>query len=143
MSIRLQIVTRSLWIHPVLAGGCNGCHLEILACLSPVYDLERFGVALAAAPAQADALLVSGTLIQPDARRLKLMILEMSSPNLVIAVGTCALGTGLFRGGAASSKAADAVLGVQLYIPGCPPKPEAVIAGLGKLVKLIRQNPEL
>jgi membrane-bound hydrogenase subunit mbhJ len=137
MGIRLQIVTRSLWIHPVVAGGCNGCHLEILACLGPKYDLERFGVRLAPSPNLADALLVSGSLIHPDDRRLKRMIIEMSGPSVVLAVGTCAL-----RGGAVQTRPADSVLRVDMHIPGCPPRPEAVIAGFGKLIRLIRQNPD-
>jgi Ni,Fe-hydrogenase III small subunit len=142
LGIRLQIVTRSLWIHPVVAGGCNGCHLEILACLGPKYDLERFGVRLAPSPNLADALLVSGSLIQPDDRRLKRMMIEMSGPSLVLAVGTCALDQGLFRGGPVQTQPADSVLRVDMHIPGCPPKPEAVIAGFGKLIRLIRQNPD-
>jgi membrane-bound hydrogenase subunit mbhJ len=142
LGIRLQIVTRSLWIHPVVAGGCNGCHLEILACLGPKYDLERFGVRLAPSPNLADALLVSGSLIHPDDRRLKRMRIEMSGPNLVLAVGTCALDQGFFRGGPVQMHSADSIFRVDMHIPGCPPKPEAVIAGFGKLIRLIRQNPD-
>lgn len=142
MGIRLQIVTRSLWIHPVAAGGCNGCHLEILACLGPRYDLERFGVRIAPSPNLADALVISGSLIDPDDRRLKRMAIEMSGPSLVLAIGTCALGPGLFGGGSVHTRPADSVLRVDMHIPGCPPKPEAVIAGFGKLIRLIRQNPD-
>jgi Ni,Fe-hydrogenase III small subunit len=142
MSIRLQIVTRSLWIYPVATGGCNGCQLEIQACLSPCHDLERFGVRLAAGIRHADALLVSGSMTHRNLKRLKRLALEMSEPAIVVAVGTCALGQGMFQGSPVISKTTDAVLPVQLYIPGCPPKPEAVIAGLGKLIKIIRQNPD-
>jgi membrane-bound hydrogenase subunit mbhJ len=142
MGIRLQIVTRSLWIYPVVTGGCNGCQLEILACLSPAYDLERFGVRLAAGVPHADALLVSGSMTHRNLKRMKRLLLEMPEPAIVVAVGACALGQGVFQGSAVISKTADAVLPVQVYIPGCPPKPEAVIAGLGKLIKLIRQNPD-
>ncbi len=142
MGIRLQIVTRSLWIYPVVAGGCNGCHLETLACLGPKYDLERFGVRIAPSPNLADALLVSGSLIHPDDRRLKRMVIEMAGPSLVLAVGTCSLDQGQFRGGAVQTHTADSILRVDLHIPGCPPRPEAVIAGFGKLIRLIRQNPD-
>jgi Ni,Fe-hydrogenase III small subunit len=142
MGIRLQIVTRSLWIYPVVAGGCNGCQLEILDCLSPAYDLERFGVRLAVSVPHADALLVSGSMTQRNLKRMKRLLLEMPEPGIVVAVGACALGQGVFQGRAVISKTADAVLPVQVYIPGCPPKPEAVTAGLGKLIKLIRQNPD-
>jgi len=142
LGIRLQIVTRSLWIYPVVAGGCNGCQVEILACLSPAYDLERFGVRLAAGIPQADALVVSGSMTQRNVRRIKKLFQEMAGPGIVVAVGTCALGQGLFQGGTVPVKPADSVLPVHLYIPGCPPKPEAVIAGLGKLIKIIRQNPD-
>lgn len=142
MGIRLQIITRSLWIYPVVAGGCNGCQLEILACLSPAYDLERFGVRLAAGVPHADALAVSGCMTQRNIKRIKRLFQEMPGPGIVVAVGTCALGQGMFQRGTVISKPADAVLPVHLYIPGCPPKPEAVIAGLGKLIKIIRQNPD-
>jgi membrane-bound hydrogenase subunit mbhJ len=142
MGIRLQIVTRSLWIYPVVSGGCNGCHLEILACLSPYYDLERFGVRPAASLRHADALLVSGSMTLSNHKRMKRLLVEMSEPGIVVAVGTCALGQGVFQGSPMISKTADAVLPVQVYIPGCPPKPEAIIAGMGKLIKIIRQNPD-
>jgi ech hydrogenase subunit C/membrane-bound hydrogenase subunit mbhJ len=142
VGIRLQIITRSLWIYPVVAGGCNGCQIEILACLSPAYDLERFGVRLASRVPQSDALVVSGSMTQRNVKRMKRLLQEMPDPGIVVAVGTCSLGQGIFEGSALISKPADAVLPVQLYIPGCPPKPEAVIAGLGKLVKIIRQNPD-
>jgi Ni,Fe-hydrogenase III small subunit len=142
VGIRLQIVTRSLWIHPVVAGGCNGCHLEILACLGPRYDLERYGVRLASSPDRADALILSGSLIHPDDRRIRRMALEMSGPSLVLAVGACAIDPGMFKGGAAQTRPADSVLRVDLHIPGCPAKPEAIIAGFGKLIRLIRQNPD-
>jgi Ni,Fe-hydrogenase III small subunit len=99
-------------------------------------------VRLASAPNRADALLVSGSVIHPDDRRLKRMLLEMSGPSLVLAVGTCAIEQGIFKGGAVQTRPADSVLRVDLHIPGCPPKPEAVIAGFGKLVRLIRQNPD-
>jgi Ni,Fe-hydrogenase III small subunit len=139
MGLRLQVVTRSLWIYPVVAGGCNGCHLEIFACLSPFYDLERFGVRFAAGIRHADAVLISGSMTHRNLRRMKRIYQEMPEPGLVVAVGTCALGHGIFEGGTVISKPTDAVLPVDLYIPGCPPKPEAVVAGLGKLIKLIRQ----
>jgi Ni,Fe-hydrogenase III small subunit len=138
MSLRLQIVSRSLWIHPAMAGGCNGCHLEILACLSPSYDLERYGVRFASCIRRADAILISGSMTHRNLRRMKQIHLEMQKPGLVVAVGTCALGHGIFEGGAVVSKPVDAILPVDLYIPGCPPKPEAVISGLGKLIQFIR-----
>ncbi len=78
MGLRLQIVTRSLWIYPVIAGGCNGCHLEILGCISPCYDLERFGVRLSPDAVQADALLVSGVMTHRNLARMKHLIREMS-----------------------------------------------------------------
>ena len=142
MGIRLQIITRSLWIYPVVAGGCNGCQIELLACLSPAYDLERFGVRLAAGVAQADAMAVSGCMTLRNAKRVKKLFQEMPGPGIVVLMGTCALGQGVFQGSKVLSKPANAVLPVHLYIPGCPPRPEAVIAGLGKLIKIIRQNPD-
>ena len=140
MSLRLQIVTRSLWVYPVSSGGCNNCLVEILDCLSPNYDLERFGVTQVFVPKQADALLVTGSMTQKNVQRMKRIFQQMQKPAVVAAVGTCALGQGVFQGSYMTSKTVDAVLPVEIYIPGCPPKPEAVIAGLGKLVKLIRQR---
>jgi membrane-bound hydrogenase subunit mbhJ len=140
MGIRFQIITRSLSIHPVAVGGCNGCLIEALACLGPGYDLERFGVTLAPNAVSADVLLVSGCATRSGGRRLKRLFSGMPRPGLVVAVGTCSLGQGLFFESPAVVKPVDAVLSVNLFIPGCPPRPEALIGGLGKLVKLLRQE---
>ena len=85
-------------------------------------------------------MLITGSVTQANVRNIRRLYNEMPKPGLVVAVGTCALGQGLFLQSPAVSKALDGLLSVDLCIPGCPPRPEAVIAGFGKLVKLIRQG---
>jgi NADH-quinone oxidoreductase B subunit len=140
MGLTLKALTRSPWVYHLSTGSCNNCDIEILDCLTPRFDLERFGVMLVASPRHADALLVTGNLTLKNIPRVKNVYDQMPKPGVVIAVGTCALGHGVFTGSYVISHTVDEILPVDVYIPGCPPNPEAVIAGVVKLMKLLRQK---
>ncbi|VVB87125.1 putative membrane-bound hydrogenase subunit mbhJ [uncultured archaeon] len=121
---------RSLHIREVDAGSCNACEVEVTALSNPIYDMERFGVHIVASPRHADMLLVTG----PVTRNMELALLKTynatPSPKLVAAMGSCACNGGIFGDTYASGGGVDKFIPVDVYIPGCPPRPQAVIFGL-------------
>jgi NADH-quinone oxidoreductase B subunit len=125
---------RSIWVFHINASSCNGCDIEILAALTPRYDAERLGVELVASPRHADVLLVTGILNPLMKDRLIEVYQQIPEPKHVVAIGACALGGGVFKGCYNVGKGIDSVIPVDLYIPGCPPRPEALIFGILKLV---------
>ena len=125
---------RSIWVFHVNASSCNGCDIEILAALTPRYDAERLGVELVPSPRHADVLLVTGTLNPLMRDRLKTIYEQMPEPRHVVAIGACALGGGVMKECYNAGHGIDTAIPVDLYIPGCPPRPEAIIYGILKLV---------
>ncbi|HEX7422481.1 MAG TPA: NADH-quinone oxidoreductase subunit NuoB [Terriglobales bacterium] len=125
-----KILGRSLAIREVDAGSCNGCELEIVALNNPVHDIERFGIQFVASPRHADMLLVTG----PVTRNMELALLKthqaMAQPKVVVAVGACGISGGIFGQNYASLGSVDKVLPVDVFIPGCPPRPQALLHGI-------------
>jgi Ni,Fe-hydrogenase III small subunit/formate hydrogenlyase subunit 6/NADH:ubiquinone oxidoreductase subunit I len=125
-----RMLGRSLHIREVDAGSCNGCEVEINGLNSPVYDIERFGIHFVASPRHADMLLVTG----PVARNMELALRKTydatPGPRLVVAVGACGCSGGIFGQNYASLGSVDRVLPVDVYIPGCPPNPHALLHGI-------------
>ena len=125
-----RLFGRSLHIREVDAGSCNGCEVEIVNLSNPVYDAERFGVHFVASPRHADMLLVTGTVTRPMELALVKTYEAVPSPKLVVACGTCAVGGGIFEGNYAVIGGVDRSVPVDVYIPGCPPRPEAILRGI-------------
>ena len=125
-----KVLGRSLHIREVDAGSCNGCELEIVGLNSPVYDIERFGIHFVASPRHADMLLVTG----PVSRNMELALRKTydatPEPRLVVAVGACGCSGGIFGQNYASLGGVDKVIPVDVYIPGCPPNPHALLQGI-------------
>ena len=121
---------RSLHIRQVDAGSCNGCELEISGLTGPHYDLERFGLHFVASPRHADCLLVTGPVTRNMAEALRRTWVATPDPKIVIAAGDCARDCGIFAGSYAVAGGVAAVVPVDAVIPGCPPSPLALLAGL-------------
>jgi Ni,Fe-hydrogenase III small subunit/formate hydrogenlyase subunit 6/NADH:ubiquinone oxidoreductase subunit I len=122
---------RSLHVRQVDAGSCNGCELEISATTNPLYDLERFGIHLVASPRHADVLLVTGPVTRNMEIALRRTYDAAPEPRIVVAVGACGCSGGIFGEGTyAAIGGVDRVLPVDVYIPGCPPRPQAILNGL-------------
>jgi len=122
---------RSLHVRQVDAGSCNGCELEIAATANPLYDLERFGVHLVASPRHADLLLVTGPVTRNMEIALRRTYEAAPEPRVVVAVGACGCSGGIFGEATyASVGGVDRVLPVDVYVPGCPPRPQAILNGL-------------
>jgi len=122
----------SPWLYHLHCGGCNGCDIEILAALSPRFDVERFGIQLVASPRHADILLITGPLPKQIIPMAKRVYEQVPEPKVVIAIGSCACGGGIFYDleNYAILGAPDSVIPIDVYVPGCPPKPEAIINGI-------------
>lgn len=130
---------RSLAIRHVDAGSCNGCELEVHATANVLHDLERFGLRFVASPRHADVLLVTGPTTRNMAEALAIAYAATPDPKWVVAAGDCAVDGGVFRGSAyAVAGGTDAVVPVDLTIPGCPPSPLALIGGLLALIEANR-----
>jgi len=122
---------RSLHVRQVDAGSCNGCELEIAATTNPMYDLERFGIHLVASPRHADVLLVTGPVTRNMEVALRRTYDAAPDPRIVVAVGACGCSGGIFgEGSYASVGGVDQVVPVDVYVPGCPPRPQAILNGL-------------
>jgi Ni,Fe-hydrogenase III small subunit/formate hydrogenlyase subunit 6/NADH:ubiquinone oxidoreductase subunit I len=122
---------RSLHVRQVDAGSCNGCELEIAATANPVFDLERFGIHFVASPRHADLLLVTGPVTRNMEVALRRTLEATPEPRVVVAVGACGCSGGIFGEGTyAALGGVDRVVPVDVYIPGCPPPPQAILAGL-------------
>jgi Ni,Fe-hydrogenase III small subunit len=120
----------SLSIRQVDAGSCNGCELEIHALNNAFYDLERFGIRFVASPRHADVLMVTGPVTRNMQEALERTWAATPAPKWVVAVGGCAVDGGLFAEGYGCVGGVSAVVPVDLHIPGCPPTPSQLLAGL-------------
>jgi len=125
---------KSPWILHFNTGACNACDIEIIATLTPRFDLERFGVQLKGTPRHADILVCSGPVTLQIRDRLLRIYEQMPEPKLVVAVGSCATSGGVFRGLYNVEGGIDRVIPVNAYIPGCPASPKAIIDGVAKLL---------
>ena len=129
----------SPWALHFNSGSCNGCDIEILATLTPRYDVERLGIKLQGSPRHADVLLCTGAVTLQARERLLRIYSQMHEPKFVVAIGSCALSGGAFRGCYNTLGGIDQVIPVDAYIPGCPPRPEAIIDGIVKLLLSLQE----
>ena len=145
MSLLKQAVTwariKSPWVLHFNTGACNACDIEIIAALTPQYDLERFGVQLKGTPRHADVLLCSGPVTLQIKDRLLRIYEQMAEPKFVVAIGTCACSGGVFKGCYNVMSGIDSVLPVSAYIPGCPASPTAILDGVVKLLGSLKSAP--
>ena len=125
-----RVLGRSLQIREVDAGSCNGCEVEITGLNSPIYDAERLGIRFVASPRHADMLLVTGPVTGNMEIPLKKAYNATPEPRLVVAVGACGCSGGIFGCNYASLGGVDQVIPVDVYIPGCPPPPQALLHGI-------------
>ena len=132
--------TKSPWLMHYDASSCNGCDIEVLACLTPVYDVERFGVINTGDPKQADIFLVTGAVNDQNKEVVKQLYDQMPEPKVVVAVGICACSGGIFGDCYNILGGVDQVIPVDVYVPGCAARPEAIIDGVVKGLDVLEQK---
>lgn len=135
-------LARSPWIMHYDAASCNGCDIEVLACLTPVYDVERLGVINTGNPKHADILLITGGVNNKCEKVVKQLYEQMPNPKVVVAVGICACNGGVFKDTYNIKGGVDTVIPVDIYVPGCAARPESIIDGVVKAVKLLEEKYE-
>jgi NADH-quinone oxidoreductase B subunit len=131
---------KSIWVYHTNTGACNGCDIEVINVLTPYYDAERFGIKLVGSPRYADALLVSGPVTRQVVPALKNLYNSVPDPKLVIAIGSCAMGGGIWYNTYNVMGGVDKILPVDFFIPGCPPRPEAIIHGIALALGLVKKK---
>ena len=136
--VRTWARLNSIWAVHFNSGSCNGCDIETLATLTPRYDVERFGIKLQGSPRHADVLLVTGPVTRQARERLLRTYQQMPEPKFVISIGSCSISGGVFEGCYNVIGSVDAVVPVDVYIPGCPPRPEAIIDGIIQLLSHLK-----
>jgi NADH-quinone oxidoreductase B subunit len=125
---------KSPWILHLNAGACNACDIEIVAALTPRFDVERFGILLKATPRHADVIIASGPVTRQMRDRIIRIYDQVPDPKFVIAVGACAMSGCVYRGAYNIMGGIDQVIPVNMYVPGCPARPDAIIDGVVKLL---------
>lgn len=138
--IRNWSLANSPWLVHYNSGSCNGCDIEILATLTPRYDLERLGIKLQGSPRHADVLVCTGPVTRQSRDRLRRIYEQMPEPKFVVAVGACSISGGAFRGCYNIVGGVDEVIPVDVYVPGCAPRPEAIINGVAILLKKLQPD---
>jgi len=123
---------KSLWVFHLNTGSCNGCDIEIIAALTPRYDVERFGIKLIGSPRHADVLLITGPVTRMMKDKLIRVYNQTPDPKVVVVVGNCGATGGVFYESYNLEGPIDRIIPVDIYVPGCPPRPEAIIDGVAK-----------
>ncbi len=133
-------IKKSPWIMHYDGSSCNGCDIEVLACLTPLYDVERFGVINTGNPKHADILLITGGVNTQNKAVVKQIYEQMSSPKVVVAVGICAYNGGVFKDCYNICGGVDTAIPVDIYVPGCAARPQSIIDGVVKAVALLEEK---
>lgn len=134
------MIRKSPWVSIFNASSCNGCDIETLTLVTPKYDIERFGALWKMSPRHADILIVTGPTNETSKKRLKTVYDQMAPNKLVIAMGSCANSGDVFRFGYNVKQRTDSVVPVAIYVPGCPPRPEAIIDAVVKALAMLKKN---
>ncbi|WP_264642770.1 MULTISPECIES: NADH-quinone oxidoreductase subunit B family protein [unclassified Symbiopectobacterium] len=141
MTLLTAIATRSPWLYRINAGSCNGCDVELAttACI-PRYDVERLGCQYCGSPKHADIVLITGPLTIRVKEKVLRVYQEIPEPKVTVAIGICPISGGVFRDSYAIAGPADSYLPVDVNVPGCPPRPQAIIEGIAMAVDMWRQR---
>ena len=138
----MAYIRKSAWLIHYDGSSCNGCDIEVLACLTPMYDVERFGIINTGNPKHADVFLVTGSVNEQNKDVVKQIYEQMPEPKVVVAVGICACSAGIFKQCYNIMGGVDTVIPVDVYVPGCAARPEAIIDGVVKGLSVLQEKRE-
>lgn len=133
-------MSKSPWMMHYDGSSCNGCDIEVLACLTPLYDIERFGVINTGDPRQADILLITGGVNYYNESVVRQIYEQMPAPKVVVAVGICACSGGVFKDCYNIKGGVDTTIPVDIYVPGCAARPESIIDGVREAILLLQKK---
>jgi ech hydrogenase subunit C len=136
----MSFLKKSPWIIHYDGSSCNGCDIEVLACLTPMYDVERFGIINTGNPKHADIFLITGSINEQNIDIVKNIYNQMADPKVVIAVGICATSGGIFAPCYNVQGGVDKVLPVDVYVQGCAARPESIIDGVVKGLGVLEER---
>ncbi|HOT95233.1 MAG TPA: NADH-quinone oxidoreductase subunit B family protein [Methanoregulaceae archaeon] len=136
----MAYMKRSPWIIHYDGSSCNGCDIEVLACLTPLYDVERFGIINTGNPKHADILVVTGSVNEQSRQVIRNIYDQMPEPKVVVAFGICACSGGVFRECYNVDGGIDQVIPVDVYVPGCPVRPEQIIDGVVRALGVLEEK---
>ncbi len=136
----MSFLSKSPWILHYDASSCNGCDIEVLACLTPLYDVERFGIINTGNPKHADILLITGGINHQSINVVRQLVEQMPRPYVVVAVGICACSGGIFAECYNMKGGVDTVVPVDVYVPGCAARPENIIDGVVQALGILEQR---
>lgn len=125
---------RSAWLFHFNAGSCNGCDIELVACLTPRYDVEQIGIKLEGSPRHADILCVTGPVTRTTHDALVTIHSQLPDPKVVVAIGSCAASCNVFAGSPVVAGPLNNIIPVDVYVPGCPPRPHAIVEGIARAI---------
>ena len=131
---------KSPWVYVINAGSCNGCDIEIGACLTPRYDLEQIGGLRHGSPKHADILLISGPLTLGSKEAVLNVYQQIPEPKAVVAVGSCPASGNVFAGSPTVLNGVESILDVDVFVPGCPPRPQAIIQGIQEAAEKLSEK---
>lgn len=126
----MTYLSKSPWILHYDATSCNGCDIEVLACLTPMYDVERFGIINTGNPKHADIFVITGSVNEQNREVVRNLYEQIPNPKVVVAVGICATSGGVFRECYNVAGGIDKIIPVDVYVPGCAARPESIIDGI-------------
>lgn len=136
----MKKLAKSPWLLHYDASSCNGCDIEVLACTTPKYDIERFGIINTGDPFQVDILLITGGVNSQCEQVVKQLYEQMPNPKVVVAVGICACTGGVFKDCYNIKGGIDTVIPVDVYVPGCAARPQAIIDGVVKALEILEEK---
>jgi ech hydrogenase subunit C len=136
----MTFLKKSPWLLHYDASSCNGCDIEVLACLTPLYDVERFGIINTGNPKHADVFVVTGGVNEQNREVIRNIYEQIPEPKVVVAVGICASSGGIFRECYNISGGIDQLIPVDVYVPGCAARPESIIDGIVKSLEILEEK---